>query len=148
MRTALVGLALLIIDPSLDAVPAPDSARLPKQRLEALKRKLPDVVGDWMKQEGRFVWLPNSVTCAPEVRVVRRVAPERAKAVILFAARDQQGVRDWRKDVLLNVFLTYQDGTWTTEKFEVFIRSGLNLGTARETFAFLMMDIDEAAEKP
>ena len=81
----------------------------------------------------------------PEVRVLRRVAPERAKAVIRFAASDPNGAGNWRGDVLLTIFLTYQDGCWTTERFEA--AGYTDPGTFRTIFAFLLLAIDEAAEK-
>jgi len=147
MRTALVGLALLIVAPSLDAVPAPDPARLPKQRLEALKKKLPDVVGEWLKKEDSG-WPDDRWTHKPKVRVLHRVAAEQAKAVILFEAYDAKGKLHRELDALLTVFLTYYDGIWTTDKFEVVVRNGNDAGTLRTGFAFLMAAIDEAAEKP
>jgi hypothetical protein len=48
--------------------------------------------------------------------------------------------------MLLTHFLTYQDGCWTTEQFEVF--SPDDLPRMRKRLAFLMPAIDEAAEKP
>jgi hypothetical protein len=148
MRTALVGLALLVVVPSLDAVPAPDPGRLPKQKLEALKKKLPALLADWAKERKNVRWLPNAEwTCSPELRVLRRVGTDRAKAVIFFAAFDQKGVREPLLDVLLTVFLTYYDDCWTTDRFESADRRA-NALVSRSTFAFLMADIDEAAEKP
>jgi hypothetical protein len=143
MRITCLCIVAIFTVAQLDAAPAPD---LPKQRLAALKKRLPNTLGDWVKQEGSVNWLTNNWTCTPELRVLRRIAPERAKAVILFAASDQQGVRNWRGDVLVTVFLTYQDGYWTTERFEAV--GNTDPGTFRTTFAFLMLVIDEATEKP
>jgi hypothetical protein len=148
MRTTLVGLALLIVAPSLDAVPAPDPARLPKQRLEALKKKLPDVVGEWLKKEHSGFRPDQVLPHKPKVRVLHLVAAERARAVILFEAYDAKGNPHRELDALLTVFLTYYDGIWTTDKFEVVVRNGNDAGTLRTGFPFLMVDIDEAAEKP
>lgn len=145
MRASLLCFAVLTIVSSVDAAPAPAPGQKATERLEALKKRLPNTLGDWVKQEGSVNWLTNNWTCTPEVRVLRRVAPERAKAVILFASSDGRGVRNWRGDVLLTVFLTYQDGCWTTERFEAV--GNTDPGTFRTTFAFLMLAIDEAAEK-
>jgi hypothetical protein len=144
-RPALVILALALAIPSVAAVPSPSPDREARDKLEALKKRLPDIVGEWMKKEGGASWLRNNWTCVPEVRVLRRVAPKGAKAVIRFAASDENGVRDWRGDVLLTIFLTYQDGCWTTERFEAV--GYTDPGTFRTIFAFLMLAIDEAAEK-
>jgi len=143
MRIPLLCIVVLFTAAQLDAAPAPD---LTKQKLETLKKRLPNTLGDWVKREGSVNWLTNNWTCAPEVRVLRRVAPERAKAVILFASSDERGVRNWRGDVLLTVFLTYQDGCWTTERFETVVFRNADTG-GRATFALLMLAIDEAAVK-
>jgi hypothetical protein len=133
--------------PTVVAVPAPSPDREAREKLEALKKRLPGIVGDWMKQNGGATWLAlNNWTCVPEVRVLRRVATGRAKAVILFAASDQMGVRSAGFDVLLTIFLSYQDGCWTTERFEAAFR-GEGIGPIRTKFSFLMLAIDEAAEK-
>jgi hypothetical protein len=146
MRTTLVGLALLIVAPSIDAVPVPDQVRLSKQKLETLKNRLPGLVADWMKERRNTGWLPNGGTCNPELRGLRRLGPDRAKVVLLFTVFDQTGARAPYHDVLLTIFLTYQDDCWTTDRFEV--ASRVNAEASRSTFAFLMLDIDEAAEKP
>ncbi len=77
--------------------------------------------------------------------MLRRVGPDRAKAVILFAASDADGKRQPICDVQLTVFLTYYEDCWTTDRFEVADR---RVQASRSTLAFLMADIDEAAEKP
>jgi hypothetical protein len=75
---------------------------------------------------------------------VRR--PGRAKAVVLFAATDENGKRARNLDVVLTITLSYQDGCWTTEQCEAASRGEVE-GDLRGTFAFLMLAIDEAAEK-
>jgi hypothetical protein len=145
MRTTFLCLAVLFLVPRVDAAPAPAPGRAAKEKLEALKKRLPAVVGDWLKEKGNRNWFPADWTCNPELRVLRRVGSERAKAVVLFKILDQNG-RQGRDDVLLTIFLTYQDGCWTTEQFEDVSRDS-RLPKLRPTFAFLMLAIDEAAEK-
>ncbi len=145
MRAICLCLALLLIVSQLESAPAPDRDRLPKQKLEALKKRLPNLVGDWLKEKGNVTWLARSATCNPELRVLRRVGPDRAKVAILFEAFDDKGAREVNWDVLLTIFLSYQDGCWTTDRFEA-ARRGQKAGLG-ESFAFLMLAIDEAAEK-
>jgi hypothetical protein len=146
MRATCLCLVALLAAPYVDAAPAPDTS---KQKLETLKKKLLGVLNDWVNEDNAH-WLTvpfsnSKPTCKPEVRVLRRVSPNRAKAVILFAAYGENG-RLKNHDVVLTVYLTYQDGCWTTETFEA---SSLAVDTKQfhPTFAFLMMAIDEAAEK-
>jgi hypothetical protein len=49
------------------------------------------------------------------------------------------------QELLLTIYLSYYDGCWTIERSEVAGR--LKNSTVRPTFAFLMLAIDEAAEK-
>ena len=146
MHATLLCLTVLLVVPHADAVPAPDPGRLPKQRLDALKKRLPALVDDWSKKRENIGWLPNQGACKAELRVMRQVGPDRAKVVILFEAFDRTGERAVNYDVLLTVFLSYHDGFWTTERFEAL--NHVNGEALRTIFAFLMLVIDEAAEKP
>ncbi|HEY7153661.1 MAG TPA: hypothetical protein VH575_06860 [Gemmataceae bacterium] len=144
MRTTFLYLAVLYLVPHVDAAPAPAEGRAAKEKLEALKKRLPDLLSDWQKSE-KDDWLPNQWTCKAELRLLRRVGPDRAKAVILFAPFDEKGASVRNHDLLLTIFLSYQDGCWTIERSEV---AGRLTGKAeRPTFAFLMLAFDEAAEK-
>jgi len=141
--TFLCFVALPIVLP-IEAAPAPDRDRLLKQKLEALKKRLPDLVSDWLKKGGKTPdWLPEVCTCNSEVRLLRRVGSDRAKLVILFEAFNDTGTRLRHWDVLLTVFLSFQDGCWTTERFEAARRG--EKATLGQCFAFLMLAIDEAA---
>jgi hypothetical protein len=104
-------------------------------------------VGDWLKEKGNITpsWLPHWCSCNSEVRLLRRVGSDRAKLVILFEAFDDKGARAQNWDVLLTVFLSYHDGYWTTERFEA-ARRGERTALG-QSFAFLMLAIDEATEK-
>jgi hypothetical protein len=48
--------------------------------------------------------------------------------------------------MLLTIVLSYYEGCWTIERSEV--ASCLKDSAARPSFSFLMLAIDEAAEKP
>lgn len=146
MRVALIGLIILLTIPHVEAAPAPEPGRAAKEKLGALKKRLPGVLNDWAKNAR---WERDDITRTPKLRVLRRVGPARAKAVIHFEAFQQNGARTRYFDVLVTVFLTYQDDCWTTERFEkeVNFRVLENGTTELPNFAFLMVDIDEAAEK-
>jgi hypothetical protein len=81
MHAALVCFAALIV-----AAPAAAPDLKAKEKLEALKTRLPGIVTEWIKGDYFSTWLPdnqaNKLTCKPQLRVLRRVGPERAKAVI------------------------------------------------------------------
>jgi hypothetical protein len=144
MRVPLLCLVILAVVPCVEAAPAPVSKA--KEKLEALKKRLPDLADDWLKKRPHDGWLLDGWTCKPELRLVRQVSPDRAKVVILFAMYDKKGAPWPVQDLLLTIFLSYYDGHWTIERSEVAGR--LNDARAvRPTFAFLMLVIDEAAEK-
>jgi hypothetical protein len=136
MRTTLVGFALLMALPNAGAVPAPASGREAKQKLEALKKRLPDIVAAWAKEQ----WSEEI-----EVRVVRLVGPTQAKVSLLSAYKDGEGRRRPRRDVVFTIFLDYYDGAWTTTRYEA-----LWVGTKDDrdrALQLLMLAIDEATEK-
>src|SRR5262249_42019211 len=107
MRTTFLCLAVLFLVPHVDAAPAPGEGRAAKEKLESLKKRLPDLLGAWLEKKENCTWLPGDWTCKPELRVLRRVGPERAKAVILLTAFDTKGGPMRNRDVLLTVFLLY-----------------------------------------
>ena len=142
MRATLACFALLLVVPAAGTAPAPDPGPEPRQKLEALKKRLPAILGKWVK-ENHATWPGGFWSAVPEVRLLRRIAPARAKLVVLFVVFDKKGMRVRHPDVLLTVFLAYHDGCWTTEQFEV---DSLG-GSSRAGFAFLIPLIDEAGEK-
>src|SRR5215212_8856854 len=115
--------ALLLTALALPAAPAPDLA---KQRLEAFGKRLPAVVSDWAKDPANVLNRPyQDYTFKPEVRLLRRLAPERAKATLRFAASDRKrGGRSPDYDLMVTIFLCFQDGCWTAERFEPYGRLG------------------------
>jgi hypothetical protein len=146
MRATCLCLAVLFAVPFVDAAPAPTPGQKAKVKLEALKKRLPDLVDDWLKKRPNDGWLTRDFTCKPEIRLVRQVGSDRAKVVILFSMVDGQGTPFPSQNLVLTVFLSFYDGSWTIERSEVAGR--LNGKGVRPTFAFLMMAIDKAAEKP
>src|SRR5262249_50260851 len=143
MRTSVLCIAFIFTAAQLDAAPAPDPSIRAKEKFEALKKKLPDILTEWSNSdEHARLFLP---TRKPELRLLRRIAPNRAKAVIHFV-ESRAVERAFMRDMVLTVFLTYQDGCWTTETFEAFTRVD-DLKDTRWSFSFLMTAIDEAAAK-
>ena len=150
MPASFLFIASLLAFTHIDAAPAPG---LSKQKLEDLKKRLPRTLNDWVKVYENS-WLNSSleteVVCKPELRVFRRIGPNRAKVVILFAAfgiKKDDRFRLRSEDVVLNIYLSYQDGCWSTESFEAFSQE-VESKKLRSIFAFLVMAIDEEAEKP
>jgi hypothetical protein len=131
-RLTMIALpALLLLAAAANAAPAPDPAR---QSLEALKKKLPDVVSAWKKQ-----YLADGQ--GAEARLIRRVGQARAKVVV--AMGDPKDLARHPAD-LLTVFLCYHDGCWTTVRFtgSWSQEAGKNWNAHH-----LMLAIGEAAEK-
>jgi hypothetical protein len=140
-RPALVVLAVLLASSLAPAAPAPDPSREAKEKLEALKKRLPDVLDAWMKAyplRGRTgdgaIWT--------EVLVLRRarlVASAEAK-LTFYSYRETGGARATTPSHILTVFLKYHDGLWTTTSY----RGGDPYPRGVD---FLLDAIDEAAEK-
>jgi hypothetical protein len=132
---------LLLAAPAWHAAPAPDPDpdRPAREKFEALKKKLPDLVATWPKDSGR--WYSDA---RMELKLARRTGPVEAK-VTMFCQHFSQGQPDPNSDQLLTVYLHYHDGAWTTTRFE---------GTwfpdnhfANRGARFLMLAIDELGEK-
>jgi hypothetical protein len=119
------------VDPRADGEKGPGA----KAKLEELKSRLPAVLKRWAKEDQS---LPVPYTL--ELRVCRRTAPDQAKLSILCnpegkAARQMQGE-------VVNAFLSYHDGSWTTTRFEA---SGAWGDPRFNRSAFsLMLAVDEA----
>jgi hypothetical protein len=107
MRTTLVSLALLLALPHLNAAPAPEPGRGAKEKLEALKKRLPDVVAAWARER----WDDSRKV---EVRMVRLLGPARAKVVIVSLGVDPQGRRRPVDDTAYTILLDFYDGVWST----------------------------------
>jgi hypothetical protein len=64
MPSSILCLAALLVVPCVDAAPAPASGRKAKEKLEALKQRLPAVLETWVKE--RSVGYPDH--CKPMLR--------------------------------------------------------------------------------
>jgi hypothetical protein len=150
MRLACLALALLLTFSTAGAAPAPDPGREAVKELEKLKKRLPEIFAAWLANDGRFLQNVNlrvreGESYKPELRLLRRIGPDRAKVVFLLAAIEKDGKRreDW--DEMVTIFLSFQDGCWTTERIDTL--TVLDNRFQRLFLARLMLAIDEAAEK-
>jgi hypothetical protein len=142
-RTALVVLAVMLAVPLAQAAPVPEPGREAKERLEALKKRMPGVLDAWMKAypyEGR----DRGVTWTA-VFVLRRVRlVSGAEAKLTFHARKAGAAVAAAPEHILTVFLKYHDGLWTTVSYQWSDRGRMQRW---EGIDFLLDAIDEAAEK-
>jgi hypothetical protein len=138
MRVTFLCFAVLFIVPHVDAAPAPAPVRAAMEKLEALKKKLPDIVSSWAKER----WYASETV---EVRVVRMLGPSQAKVVLLSRASDGKRGPFPQNDIVFTIFLDFYDGTWSATRFDGSwpAKSDLENGSVR----FLMLAIDEGAEK-
>ena len=127
-HTLPLAAALAFVTPA----PASDPDTAARKGLEALRKRLPGVVASWAKER----WHKDDPV---RLRLVRRVGPAEAKLTLRMGD-------DPKTDQLLTIYLRFHDGLWTTTRFESTWegRSSFNDRAAR----FLMLAIDEAAEKP
>ncbi len=135
----LLGLLLICflfpaLAPAVDAKNDPGDAEA-KKKLEELKARLPAVLKKWVKEDES---LPFPYTL--ELRLCRRTSPYQAKISIICHPVGRAATQ--LKTELVNAYLSYQDGSWTT------IRSEMSWGWGdsrfvRSTFS-LMLALDEA----
>jgi hypothetical protein len=137
-RQALACLALLVPVLSVPAAPAPEPGREAKQKLEGLKKRLPDAVAAWAHER----WAGSSRV---EVRIVRLLGPAEAKLTLVSLAANTQGGREPEHDEVITVFLRYYDGAWSATRFEVSWPASDN--ESNKAVRFLMLAIDEAGSK-
>jgi hypothetical protein len=107
----------------------------PKKKLEELKSRLPALLKTWAKEDQSLPFMYSA-----ELRLCRRTAPDQAKISIL--CRPEGKAANQIKSEVVNAFLSYQDGSWTTTRFEASWGWG-DPRFNRATF-FLMLAIDEA----
>jgi hypothetical protein len=142
MRTTLRCLVVLLVVPHANAAPAPEPGRKANEKLEALKKRLPDVLKTWVKE--RTVGYP--FTYAPTLRRVRLIRAAEAKVVVHLNRVDDDGKVRERPDYMLTAYLSYYNGLWTIVRFESSDPSFSRISSG--AVHFLMDAIDEAAEKP
>ena len=119
------------VDPKVD----PERDMEPKKKLEEMKARLPAVLKKWVKEDDS---LPFPYTL--ELRVCRRFTPYQAKISIVFHPAGKAAAQI--KSEILNGFLSYHDGSWTTTRFEA-SWGWVDPRLSRATYS-LMLAVDEA----
>jgi hypothetical protein len=119
------------VDPKVD----PEKDTEPKKKLEELKAKLPAVLKKWVKEDESLP-VPYSL----ELRLCRRMTPNQAKISILCHPAGKAASQ--LKTEIVNAFLSYEDGNWTTSRFEA--SWGWNDPRFNRATYSLMLAIDEA----
>jgi hypothetical protein len=89
------------------SAPIPESERLAREKLAALKDKLPDMLQALKKRVRKEEYTPVAV--GP-----RRLGLTEAKLTVEFRYADKAGKRYPEDDYFLTVFLRYHDGAWLT----------------------------------
>jgi hypothetical protein len=130
MAPALLALALCAA-----AAPAADD-RKAQETFAALKKRLPGVVTEWAKKSGR--WDPKREAA---VELMRRVAADEAKVVIVFKGFDDKGRPDPRFDDVVTIYLRHFDGAWTTTRYD---SSWTPTVYGNKAVRFLMLAIDKS----
>jgi hypothetical protein len=133
MTACLFTLALLA--PAVSAAPAPDPA---KQKLEAMKKKLSEVVKEWGEAHAHKVGQMGQGHA--KLRLARQVSPTEAKVSVLVWP-EARGEVD---GVAVTILLRYYDGSWTTTRYE---GDWGDAPGAANAVRVLMMAVDELGEK-
>ena len=134
-RNAAALLALALCASAATAAPLPDE-RQAQETFAALKKRLPEVVTEWAKKSGR--WDPKREAV---VELVRRVAADEAKVVIVFKGLDGMGKPDPLYDDVVTIYLRYYDGAWTTTRYD---SSWTPTVYGNKAVRFLMLAIDKS----
>jgi hypothetical protein len=141
MCTLLPCLAVIFATAQLDAAPAPAPNNKAKEKLEALKKRLPVVLDAWVKERS----VTQSVNLIPVLRRVRLIGDGQAKVVVHLHSRNEAGQASDSALFMVTIYLSFYDGLWTTTRFEW---GGYRREKRwEESTPFLMDAIDEAAEK-
>ena len=135
MNRPRMALALLALALCASAAPAADD-RKAQETFEALKKRLPGVVTEWAKKSGR--WDPKREAA---VELMRRVAADEAKVVIVFKGLDGMGKPDPLFDDVVTVYLRYYDGEWTSTRYD---SSWTPTVSGNKAVRFLMLAIDKS----
>ena len=126
--------ALLILAPARAAQGPYERKAL--ETFVALEKRLPGVVTEWAKKSGR--WDPKREAV---VELVRRVAADEAKVVIVFKGLDGMGKPDPHFDDIVTIYLRYYDGAWTTTRYD---SSWTPTVYGNKAVRFLMLAIDKS----
>ncbi len=131
-------LAALALAPAARAAPAPDPDKAAREKLEALKKRLPRVVTTWAKVR----WYGGCGVVS--VRSVRRLSANEAKITIL-SDDPKRDERDANKQELITIYAHYYDGSWVTTRFEA--TWATPPPWQEKAVRFLMADIDDWLDK-
>jgi hypothetical protein len=143
MSTRRLGLACLLLicflvpalAPAVDPKADVEKDSEARKKLEELKLRLPAVLKKWTREDES---LPLPYTL--ELRLCRRTTPDQAKVSIL--CHPVGKTANQVKSEVVNAFLSYQDGNWTTTRFEA--SWGWNDPRFNRATFSLMLAIDEA----
>lgn len=122
---------------------AAEPARQAKEKLEQLKKRLPDALKTWQKKYG----LPPANGDTPRVLTLRRVratGPTAAKLTFSVHLQEENGKPSPTVEAVLLIYLNYYDGLWTAAQFQF---SSAALASWNTPTHLLLDAIDEAAEK-
>jgi hypothetical protein len=122
------------------AAPIPETERDAREKLEALKKRLPKLLDGFLEEA------QSATVYMPEVLAVRRLGPSEAK--LNFAFRYAAlGKRDATLDHYLTVFLRYYDGAWISAGMQTSWPAAAGSGWGAEPTRaahLLLLDIDSA----
>jgi hypothetical protein len=121
--------------PAVDPKTDPEKDMEPKRKLDELKARLPAVLKKWVKEDDS---LPLPYTL--ELRLCRRFTPYQAKISIVLHPAGKTA--NQIKGEILNGFLSFHDGCWTTTRFEA--SWGWSDPRFNRATYSLMLAIDEA----
>src|SRR5262249_20753570 len=133
-RTVPSLLTLVLVAAGVSAAPAPDA----KEKLAALKKKLPNVAQEWWERNaGSFGGV--STMPQPEVRLARQISPTEAKVTVLLTSVSQEP---------LTIYLHYYDCNWTSTRYEgKWKEANTQHEDAISAIRRLMLAIDELGDK-
>ena len=101
----------------LRAAPEANETRVAKDRLDVLKKRLPDLLVDSINKSERWAMKYEAT-----VQSLRMIGPAEAKLTIRLEALSAEHTGTLEKvptsDEVLVIFLSYYDGNWTTKRFE------------------------------
>jgi hypothetical protein len=128
------------------AAPAPSDEQTAKAKLEALEKKLPDLLTENVDQSEYW-----ANPYKGSVRAVRMTGPTSAKLTVRlehFAKNENGGVvKAPRLDEVLVIYMSYYDGVWTTQRYEGTWTDDTYLKANSRGVKFLMAALDEMAAK-
>jgi hypothetical protein len=127
------------------SAPIPESERLAREKLAALKGKLPDLLESFHKR----LRVPEQECYTPVPLGPRRLGPAEAKLTVALQHATKAGKRHPKQDHFLTVFLRFHDGAWVTAGMSASwppVGPGWGEQPTRAAH-FFVQDIDAAADE-